>query len=58
MSDSSTDSSMCVCVCVFLKTLKYFQMLQYKKNNPEVLLPNVKHLEKQSQMQTVMERKR
>ncbi len=26
-------------------------MLQYKKNNPEVLLPNVKHLEKQSQMQ-------
>ncbi len=57
MSDSSTDSS-CVCVCVFLKTLKYFQMLQYKKNNPEVLLPNVKHLEKQSQMQTVMERKR
>ncbi len=33
-------------------------MLQYKKNNPEVLLPNVKHLEKQSQMQTVMERKR
>ncbi len=33
-------------------------MLQYKKNNPEVLLPNVKNLEKQSQMHTVMERKR
>ncbi len=33
-------------------------MLQYKKNIPEVVLPNVKHLEKQSQMQNVMERKR
>lgn len=31
-------------------------MLESKKNIPEVVLPNFKHLQKQSQMQNVMER--